>query len=73
MTQEVNFDSLNMKISELIKRYPIEQQREIFEYLTEMDDHNRKAYDIAYSHLGTSFNIMRSNGFKEWQAYKKTK
>ena len=73
MTEEINFDSLNMKISELIKNYPIEQQREIFEYLNEMDEHNRKAYDIAYNHLGTSFSISRSNGFKEWQAHKKTK
>lgn len=73
MTEEVNFDSLNMKISEIIKRYPIEQQREILEYLSEMDEHNRKAYDIAYSHLGTSFNIARSNGFKEWQYHKKSK
>ena len=51
MTEQVNFDSLNMKISEIIMRYPIEQQREIFEYLNEMDEHNRTAYDIAYSHL----------------------
>jgi enolase len=73
MTEEVNFDSLNMKISETIKKYPIEQQREIFEYLNEMDEHNRKAYDIAYSHLGTSFNIARSNGFKAWNAERKPK
>jgi hypothetical protein len=73
MTEEVNFESLNMKISELMKRYPMEQQREIFEYLNEMDEQNRKAYDIAYHHLGTSFNIARSNGFKEWQNKKKPK
>jgi len=73
MTEEINFDSLNMKISELVKKYQIEQQREILEYLTEMDEHNRKAYDIAYNHLGTSFNIARSNGFKEWLAHKKSK
>ena len=73
MTEEVNFDSLSMKISELIKGYPIEQQREIFKYLSEMDEHNIKAYDIAYSHLGTSFNIVRSNGFKKWVAHKQTK
>lgn len=73
MSEEVNFDLLNMKISGLCKKYPIEQQREIFEYLNEMDEHNRRAYDIAYEHLGTSFNIARSNGFKEWQAHKKTK
>ena len=73
MTEQVNFHSLNMKISEIIMRYPIEQQREIFEYLNEMDQHNRNAYDIAYSHLGTSFNIARCNGFKEWLAHKKSK
>lgn len=73
MTEEVNFDLLNMKISELVKKYPIEQQREIFDYLNEMDEHNRKAYNIAYNHLDTSFSISRSNGFKEWLANKKTK
>jgi hypothetical protein len=31
-----------------------------------MDDLDRKAYEIAYNHLGTSFNITRSNGFKQW-------
>jgi hypothetical protein len=73
MTEEINFNSLNMKISEIVKRQPIEQQKEIFDYLSEMDEHNRKAYDIAYSHLGTSFNIARSNGFKEWRDHKKSK
>ena len=66
MIEEINFYSLNMKISPLIKKYSIEKQRLIFQYLNEMDEHNRKAYDIAYNHLGTSFNISRSNGFKEW-------
>jgi len=73
MAEEVNFDSLNMNISHLLKTYPIEQQKNIFEYLSEMDEINRKAYDIAYDHLGTSFNIARSNGFKEWLAHKNSK
>lgn len=72
MTEEVNFDLLNMKISEVLKRYPIEKQREIFEYLSQMDENDRKAYDIAYTHLGTTFNIVRSNGYKEWLAKKQT-
>jgi hypothetical protein len=71
MANEVDFDSLNMKISELLKTYSIEQQKNIFQYLNEMDELHRKAYDIAYNHLGTSFNIARSNGFKEWLANKK--
>lgn len=72
MTDNVNFDSLNMKISVLLKTYPIEQQKNIFEYLSEMNEHHRKAYDIAFCHLGTSFNIARSNGFKEWLSKKQT-
>jgi len=73
MSEELNFESLNMKISELIKRYPFEQQREIFEYLSILDDTNKKAYDIAHEHLGTSFSITRSNGFKKWLSSKNTK
>ena len=56
-----------MNIPELVKTYSIEQQREIFKYLSEMDDLNKKAYEIAFNHLGSSFNIYRSNGFKEWK------
>jgi len=70
--EKINFESLNMKISYLFKNYSIEKQREIFEYLSEMDEHHRRAYDIAYDHLGTSFNIARSNGFKEWLSKKQT-
>ena len=36
MANEVDFDSLNMKISELLKTYSIEQQKNIFQYLNEM-------------------------------------
>jgi len=73
MSEEPNFTSLNMKISELIKNYPIEMQKEIYEYLSGLDEIHKKGYDIAYNHLGTSFNIARSNGFKKWQAGKSSK
>ncbi len=73
MTEEVDFSQLNMKITELIKNYSVEDQREIFEYLNQLDHINRKGYDIAYNHLGTSFNIARSNGFKKWKAEKESK
>jgi len=67
MPEEIDFESLNIKIPVLIKTYSIEKQREIFNYLSEMDELNRKAYEIAFEHLGSSFNILRSNGFKEWK------
>ena len=73
MSEEVNFESLNLHISPFTKGYPIELQKEIYEYLTELDDIHRKGYQIAYDHLGTSFNIARSNGFKHWRAKKSSK
>ncbi len=68
MSEEVNFQSLNLKISPFIQGYSIEAQRDIYAYLTQLDDIHRKAYEIAYDHLGTSFNIARSNGFKAWKS-----
>lgn len=62
----IDFQILNIPIPESIKQYPIEKQEEIFNYLNELDEYEKKAYEIAYNHLGSSFNIYRSNGFKEW-------
>ena len=70
MSEEINFKSLNLPVSDLIKNYSRETQIEIFNYLNELDDNNKKAYEIAYDHLGSSFNILRSNGFKEWKKSK---
>jgi hypothetical protein len=68
MSDEINFKLLNIEIPETIKKYPLEKQREIFNYLSEMDEHDKKAYSIAFNHLGSSFDIYRSNGFKEWKS-----
>jgi hypothetical protein len=62
-----DFNKLNLKISKLITTYPIEKQREIFNYLNQLDDINKKGYNIAYEHLDTSFDIYKSNGFKKWK------
>jgi phage-related protein len=71
MSEEIDFELLNIKIPQTVKTFPPEKQKEIFEYLREFDEHNKKAYEIALDHLGTSFNIYRSNGFKEWKQSKK--
>jgi len=70
MSEEINFKSLKLPVSELIKKYSKETQIEIFNYLNELDDNNKIAYEIAYDNLGSSFNILRSNGFKEWKKSK---
>ncbi len=35
-------------------------------YLNELDELQLKALLIAKNHLGTTFNLLRSNGYKEW-------
>ena len=67
MSEEINFQSLNIKIPVNVKTYTIEKQREIYDYLSTLEEHHKVAYNIAFEHLGSSFDILRSNGFKEWQ------
>jgi len=71
--EEYNFETLNIKIPPLVHSYPLEKKREIFNYLSELDDHHKKAYEIAIDHLGSSFNICRSTGFISWKKTKQTK
>jgi hypothetical protein len=67
MTEIIQFDSLNLPIPDIIKVSPIETQREIFEYLNDMNEIEKVGYKIAFNHLGSSFDICRSNGLKKWK------
>ena len=62
----IDFNSLNIPLPDTVKQYPLEKRREIYDYLSDLDEFDKKAYIIAYNHLGSSFNIYKSNGFKEW-------
>jgi len=35
--------------------------------LKQLNSIERKAYSIGKEHLGTSFNVVKSNGFNEWK------
>jgi hypothetical protein len=41
-------------------------QFNITDYLDQLNPIEVKAYKIAKEHLGTSFNIVRSNGYNNW-------
>jgi hypothetical protein len=45
------------------------ESKEMNDYLEQMDELERTAFEIARSHLGTSFHIPRSNGLKEWRQF----
>ncbi len=36
------------------------------EYIAQLTPIEKKAYKIAIEHLGTSFNLKKSNGFCDW-------
>ena len=67
----INFDKLNLHIPNSIQQLDIEKQKEIYDYLESLDVKGKIVYQIAMEHLGTSFNILRSNGFSEWKKEKK--
>ena len=39
------------------------EDEQVEQYISKMTELQKKAYLIAKSHLGTSFNIKKSNGF----------
>jgi hypothetical protein len=45
----------------------------IQQYLAQLDDIQKKAHDIAKQHLGTSYNIAKSNGYMDWLKQQKSK
>ena len=50
---------------------PTNPTKEEEEYIKQMDEKEREAYEIAKKHLGSSFNLRRSIGFKKFITQKK--
>ena len=48
-----------------------EIQAEIKAYLEQLSTVEKKAYNIAKEHLGSSFHVLRSNGFIDWKKKQK--
>jgi hypothetical protein len=42
------------------------------EYLTTLSEKEKHAYAIAKDHLGSSFDLSKSNGFLQWKATKES-
>jgi len=38
----------------------------LLQYFNQLDPIEKKAYKIAKEHLGSSFNIVKSNGYCDW-------
>ena len=61
------FSECGLPIPVIVYNLAQEKQTEIINYIKSMDERDKKAYKIAFNHLGKSFNICKSNGYKEWK------
>ena len=43
------------------------------QYIMQLTEKEKIVLEIAKEHLGTSFNILKSNGYKQWVKRKKKK
>ncbi len=55
-----------MEVPPLMAALYSDQVDLIREYLDGLSEIQRMAYHIAVDHLGTSFNLVRSNGYQDW-------
>ena len=55
-----------MDRSNNFENYDKYTQLSIIEYITHLSDIEKKAYKIAHNHLGSSFNVVKSNGYNDW-------
>jgi hypothetical protein len=58
---------LGLELPSSFETYTLETQELIVKYLNQLNPIERKAYIIGKNHLGTSFNVVKSNGFNEWK------
>lgn len=53
------------------KKYDTDIEQYILQYLAQLTTIQVKAIKIASTHLGTSFNVIKSNGFIDWKKEQK--
>ena len=63
--QEIELE-IGLELPSSFEKYDPELQSSIVKYLKHLDKIERQAYTIGKSHLGSSFNIVKSNGFVVW-------
>jgi len=63
--QEIESE-IKLELPIAFEKYDIFIQETIIKYLKQLDPIEKQAYTIGIHHLGTSFNVVKSNGYIEW-------
>jgi hypothetical protein len=57
---------IGLELPSLFEKYEPIVQDNLIKYLKQLDTIERQAYTIGKSHLGSSFNVLKSNGYNDW-------
>jgi hypothetical protein len=57
---------MNQPLIDAFDAYAPELKANLLQYYNQLDPIEKKAYKIAKEHLGSSFNVVKSNGFCDW-------
>ena len=63
--------TINNELPPQFSSYSKETQENIIQYISQFTPIQKKAYLIAKEHLGSSFNVVKSNGYMDWIKNKK--
>jgi hypothetical protein len=58
---------LGIQLPDQFNNYDETMQDSVIKYLKQLDPIEKKAYTIGKSHLGSSFNVVKSNGYINWK------
>jgi len=71
MDRQLIENELGVELPSQFENYSPTLQQSIIEYIKHLDAIEKQAYKIGKSHLGTSFNVVKSNGYINWKKTQK--
>jgi hypothetical protein len=67
MDRQTIESELGLELPNNFEKYDENTQQLIINYLKQLNKIERQAYSIGKNHLGSSFNVVKSNGFVDWK------
>jgi len=62
---------LGVELPTQFNQYDILTQKSIINYIKQLNSIELQAYKIGKQHLGSSFNVLKSNGYNNWKKKQK--
>ena len=64
--QEIEAE-IGLELPNSFEKYDDITKESLINYLKHLDVIERQAYTIGKAHLGSSFNVLKSNGYIDWK------